>query len=485
MVKARITMILIVTAMFLSFSACTTPPAADTQNAAPARDNAMNTETDTLEPSVVAGIWQGSVKAGGQELRIVFHFQREENGWAATADSPDQGVEGIPVESVTVDGLKIELNIPAVAGQYKGKFDRTDSVFRGKWHQGGGVFALDLERIEKVEAVIRPQDPVPPFPYDETEVTFTNDEAGITLAGTLTVPRRGGPFPAVILVSGSGAQNRNEELMNHRPFLVLADHLTRQGIAVLRYDDRGVGGSGGDPAAATSEDFADDAYAAFTFLTGRPGIDARRTGIIGHSEGGIIAPMVAARAPEVNFIVLLAGSGVPGKELLLQQSAAILRASGAPEAQINAASAVNKSIYDVIISQPDNEKAAEQIQEILGGLGIPQDQMDAQITAMLSPWYRYFLTYDPATSLKNTGCPVLALNGSLDLQVPADQNLAAIEQALNGGGNAQVTTIKLEGLNHLFQHATTGLVQEYAQIEETFAPEALQTISDWILETAR
>ena len=445
----------------------------------------MEQKTESIDPKVLTGIWQGVIKAGGQELRLVFHFAQEGDMWTATGDSPDQGAAGIPVESVEVEGFNISVDVPVAAAKYEGEYDPAKSIIKGKWHQGGGAYAVDLERIEKVEVVVRPQDPVPPFPYDESEVTFPNDKAGITLAGTLTLPRQGGPFPAVILVTGSGAQNRNEEVMNHRPFLVLADHLTRQGIAVLRYDDRGVGGSGGDPVMATSKDFAGDAFAAFTFLAKQPGIDAARTGIVGHSEGGVIAPMIAAAHPEVGFIVLLAGPGFIGSELLLQQSAAILRASGATEDQINKARKANRSVYEIVANEPDDAKAAEEIGKILTGLGIPEDNIAAQISPLLTPWYRYFIGYDPAEDLRNTTCPVLAITGSLDVQVPADENLTAIEQALKEGGNDSVVTKKLEGLNHLFQHATTGLVQEYAQIEETFAPEALQIVSDWIVETTK
>jgi uncharacterized protein len=484
-VKNFVYILIIVTGILFFFTGCGTTQRSDTQTNEPAVEESMEQEMKTIDPAHLIGIWQGLIKAGGQEVRLVFHFAQDGDIWKATVDSPDQGAEGIPVESVEVDSFTINVNIPAAAAKYEGEFDLSKSIIKGKWHQGGGTYAVDLERIEKVETVVRPQDPVPPFPYDEKEVTFPNEEAGITLAGTLTMPRTGGPFSAVILITGSGAQDRNEEVLNHRPFLVLADHLTRQGIAVLRYDDRGVGGSGGNPMTATSVDFAGDAFAAFTFLSDQPGIDAARTGIIGHSEGGIIAPMIASVQPEVRFLVLLAGSGVIGSDLLLMQNAAILNASGATEDQIKKANEVNQTIYEIVATESNNEKAAEKIGKILTGLGIPEDKLAAQISPLLTPWYRYFLSYDPAFGLSNTTCPVLAINGSLDVQVPADENLEAIARVLKEGGNDNVMTVKLDGLNHLFQHATTGLVQEYAQIEETFAPEALQIVSDWILDTTK
>ena len=466
--------ILVAAVLFAALAACTstgkgTPPA-------PAER-----EGDGMKAESLNGIWQGVIKAGGQEVRLVFHLGYEDGAWSATVDSPDQGAKGIPVESVKLDGAKIAIDVPSVAGRYEGIVQEGAASIVGKWLQGGGAFAVDLTRVEAVEQVRRPQDPAPPYPYEEREVRFRDLGAGITLAGTLTVPRQGGPFPAVVLVSGSGAQNRNEEIMNHRPFLVLADHLTRRGIAVLRYDDRGVPPSEGDPALATSRDFAGDALAAFRFLAAQPGVDAARVGIAGHSEGGIIAPMLASEHPEVAFIVLLAGPGFRGYDLLLQQSAAILRASGATEAQIGQAEAANRSIYDVVVGEPDDAKADARIREMLSAMGLKKETIDPQLAALLSPWYRFFVSYDPAGALRNTACPVLALNGSLDLQVPADLNLAAIEKALREGGNSRVTTVRMEGLNHLFQHAKTGMVQEYFQIEETFAPEAMQTVADWIL----
>jgi pimeloyl-ACP methyl ester carboxylesterase len=376
------------------------------------------------------------------------------------------------------------IDVPSIYGRYEGTVQEGATSIVGRWFSGPQSIALDLERVESVEIVRRPQDPVPPYPYEEREVRFRNEAAGITLAGTLTMPREAQAVPAVVLVTGSGSQNRNEEIMNHRPFLVLADYLTRQGIAVLRYDDRGVQDSGGDPTQATTRDFAEDALSAFLFLSAQAGVDPSKVGIVGHSEGGLVAPMVASEHPDVAFIVILAANGYRGDELLLQQSAAILRTSGATEAQIGQAASLNRSLYDVVLSEPDDAKAAARIGEILAGAGMSEDAIDAQVAMLLPPWFRFFLSYDPAEALRKTRCPVLALNGSLDVQVPADLNLAAIEKALREGGNTRVTTIKLEGLNHLFQHAKTGAVQEYAQIEETFAPEAMKIVADWILEQA-
>lgn len=483
-------MIPVAAVLIAALAACTSTglgapaaPAAPAAVAAPAakEGGGMKAETTAVDPAALNGIWQGVIKAGGQEIRLVFNLSFRDGSWTATVDSPDQGVKGIPVASVKLDGAKIAIDVPSIAARYEGIVQDKAASIVGKWLQGGGAFAVDLTRVEAVQQVRRPQDPILPYPYEEREVRFRNPDAGITLAGALTIPRQGGPFPAVVLVSGSGAQNRDEEIMNHRPFLVLADYLTRRGIAVLRYDDRGVSPSEGDPTLATSRDFAGDALAAFRFLSAQAGVDANRVGIAGHSEGGLIAPMLASEHPEVAFIVLLAGPGYRGYHLLLQQSAAILRASGVTEAQIGQAEAASRSIYDVLIDEPDDAKADARIREMLSAMGLKKDAIDAQLPALLSPWYRFFVSYDPAEALQKTTCPVLALNGSLDLQVPADLNLAAVEKALRDGGNSRVTAVKLEGLNHLFQHAKTGLVEEYIQIEETFAPEAMKAVADWIL----
>ena len=463
-------MLILVSIIALVYSGCATSPETEVDTM----------DSDVIDPAILTGIWQGVIKAGEQQLRLVFRISLEDGEWTATAESPDQGVDYIPVASVKINGAEIVIDLPAVAGKFEGEIEPVAPKIAGRWHQGGRDFALDLVKIEKVEKIVRPQDPVPPFPYDVSEVLFANEKAGITLAGTLTVPRGAGPFPAVILVSGSGAQNRDEEVYGHRPFLILADHLTRQGIAVLRYDDRGVGGSGGNPATATSKEFADDAYAAFSFLRNQENIDPERTGIIGHSEGGIIAPMLAAKHPEVGFIVLLGAPGIRGDALLMLQSAAILRAAGAPEEHIRKAAEINRSIYEVILNESDNEKATEKLGSIYKGLGVPEDRMKIEIAPLLTPWFRFFLAHDPAVDLANTSCPVLAVTGSLDVQAPAERNLDAIKEAVTAGGNTRITIVNLEGLNHMLQHAGTGLVEEYGQINETFAPEALETVSSWI-----
>jgi alpha/beta superfamily hydrolase len=339
--------------------------------------------------------------------------------------------------------------------------------------------------------VNRPQEPRSPFPYTTEDVYFTNSEFIITLAGTLTMPEGDGPFPAVIMITGSGAQNRNEELMGHKPFWVIADYLTRNGIAVLRYDDRGVGKSQGNYAAATSADLATDAEAAFKYLKTNSRIDPKAIGLIGHSEGGLIAPIVASSNSQIAFIVSLAGPGVTGEQIILRQGTDISSASGIDKKKINENLSTNKKLFEVIKKEQDNKKAVEEMtslyREILRKQKASPEETDLALKAITAsfnaetiPWFRYFLSTNPGDFWKKVKCPVLALNGEKDMQVAADENLPAIEKALKSGGNNNIKTIKLEGLNHLFQHCKTGLRAEYGEIEETFSSEALKIIVDWI-----
>ena len=333
----------------------------------------------------------------------------------------------------------------------------------------------------------RPQDPEPPYPYQEEEVLFKNENAGVQLAGTLTYPFEGGPFPCVVLITGSGPQDRDETIMDHRPFLVLSDYLTRLGIAVLRYDERGVGESSGDYNTATSADFAEDARAAIDFLQTQPTIDSRRIGLIGHSEGGLIAPMIASQTTNVAFIVMMAGPGLPGDTILLLQHDLLSRAAGVPESYITQTRIIKENVIEIVKQQPDNDAALSEIRHMIYDAypTVSHAQLEylvAEYAEFTSPWMRFFLTYDPRPALEQTQCPVLALNGEKDLQVPPKENLSAIETALQAGGNNQYTIVELPDLNHLFQTAETGAVEEYELIDETIAPAALELMGNWIVE---
>jgi hypothetical protein len=330
----------------------------------------------------------------------------------------------------------------------------------------------------------RPQTPVKPYPYREEDVAFDDGAARVKLAGTLTLPPGPGPFPAVVLIAGSGPNTRDEPILGHKPFLVLADWLTRHGIAVLRYDKRGVGASGGDYAKATTLDFAADAEAAAAYLRGRKEIDPRRVGLIGHSEGGLIAPIVAAKDPKIAFIVMMAGPGVDGLDILMEQGRLITKAMGLTDAQAEKGAALRKTMFDIVRSEKDPQVAAARLKAAADAWAKANDAspqaVELQANLVNTDWFRFFYDYDPAVTLRQLRCPVLALIGSKDLQVPADQNLPAIRAALAHDPGADVE--ELPNLNHLFQTARTGSPGEYAQIEETIAPLALDTITSWILK---
>jgi len=445
--------------------------------------------------SSVEGIWEGSLELPGLQLRVVFHISEEPDGtFSATMDSPDQGAMGIPIDEVTIEDAYIRLELKSAFAVFEGVISQDFSTIEGEWKQAGSSLPLELRHVEKATETRRPQDPEEPYPYEEEEVTYENREAGVILAGTLTYPNSGGPFPVVLLISGSGPQDRNETVLGHRPFLVLSDYLTRRGLAVLRVDDRGVGKSTGDWMQATTEDLSRDVLAGIEFLKDREEIDPTRIGLIGHSEGGIIAPMVAAQSEDVSFIVLMAGTGLPGEEILNMQAELIARAESAPEEAIAKSLERQRGIIAIVKEEKDHEVRKDKLRAIIlesleelpeeqkGALPDPEVYVEAQLVNLLSPWFEYFLTYDPKLALTRVQCSVLAIIGEKDLQVPPKENLSAIREALQQGGNEDYTLLELPGLNHLFQSAETGALSEYAKIEETISPTALETIGDWILE---
>ncbi|HET6583770.1 MAG TPA: alpha/beta fold hydrolase, partial [Nannocystaceae bacterium] len=338
----------------------------------------------------------------------------------------------------------------------------------------------------ELTAVKRPQTPQPPFAYEAIDVVVDHRAASLQLAGTLTVPPGDGPHPVVLLVTGSGAQDRDETIFGHKPFLVLADHLAKHGIAALRLDDRGVGGSGGDPKTSTTADFVGDALAAVAFLRTRPRLDPARIGIIGHSEGAIVAPAAAAADGHIAFVVMLAGSGVPGSEILLDQSETFARAAGKSDAEVAQMLDLQRKLFAAVRSTSDDAQLRATLRPLLAEQpGVDAKAVDAELEVLLSPWYRHFVAYDPGTALRKLETPVLVLNGELDRQVDAELNVPAIVKALKKAGNRRVTVHRLPGINHLFQRAKTGMVDEYGTIEETIAPEVLALVSDWILATAK
>ncbi|MBK7096356.1 MAG: prolyl oligopeptidase family serine peptidase [Saprospiraceae bacterium] len=450
------------------------------------------TGLSNMSAQEISGKWNGMLKIQGIQLRIVMNITKTDTGYVSTMDSPDQGAKGIPVTETTFENSVLKFSITMAGINFEGKM-LNDSLISGNFRQANFDLPLDFTRtvLEKPE-IKRPQNPEKPYPYYEEELTFDNKKAGITLAGTLTLPDKDGRYPAVILITGSGPQNRDEELLGHKPFLVLADFLTKNGIAVLRFDDRGTAESKGDFNTATSADFATDVQAAVNYLKTRPEIINEKIGLMGHSEGGIIAPMVAANSGDIAFIVMLAGTGIRGDKLLLLQQELIGRASGISEKDLKTAEKINRKIFKAILKSKDSEKlktdltnymkqAVKENPEMEIPQGMTVDELiKTQVTQVTSPWMQYFIKYDPVTSLKKVKCPVLAVNGEKDLQVPPKENLEPIKNALLKSGNKNVTTIEFRGLNHLFQECTTGSPSEYGTIEQTFAPVALEEILKWI-----
>jgi pimeloyl-ACP methyl ester carboxylesterase len=415
----------------------------------------------------LAGAWLGALQASPTKwLRSGFYIQvRPDGSFFGTFASLDQSATSRALSRISLDSGRVTMEVSTIAGRYDGTLNADGSQIQGRWTQSGASAALVLNRI-------KPQEPQRPYPYVEEEVTYQNATEAATLAGTLTLPFARGVFPAVILITGSGQSDRDESAFGHRPFLVLADYLTRRGIAVLRVDDRGVGGSTGEVLQATSEDFARDVQAGVEYLKTRRVVDPRRIGLIGHSEGGIIAPLAAVDSNDVAFIVLMAGPGVTGDLVTEGQVASDLKAGGAGQAVIDATIQQQRRVMEIVKTETDPNLAQKKLRD----LGVAE----AQILTLTCPWYRFFVTHDPQETLRKVKCPVLALNGDLDTQVLARVNLPAIEQALREGGNPDLTVQELPRLNHFFQTAQTGNTNEYAFLEETMSPVALETIAAWI-----
>jgi hypothetical protein len=491
-------LLLSVLLMVMLMAGCSRPPAeptptpempAMTPTAEPVPTTAP--EAAPIAEPVLAGQWQGKIVLPGAGLEIIVALAQQDGAWSGTIDVPAQGAAGIPLHDITVDGDAVRFEM--LSGAQLAVFDgqaQPDGSIRGTFAQSGfeGTFEL-----------ARPQEPTAaePLPYVKEEVTFQSGD--VTLAGTLTLPEGDGPFPALILLSGSGQQDRDEALPivpGYRPFREIADTLTRQGIAVLRYDDRGVGGSSGDPTLATSADFADDAEAALGFLQGRADIATQQIGLLGHSEGGLLAAMVAADNPDVAFVISMAGTAVNGYETIVKQVERLALASGASQAEAEAAALQQRAVLDLATEQDWtaleailNQIAREQIAALseaqkaaLGDVdALVQQQIGGQLQIFQSPWYQFFLDYDPAEDLAQVTAPVLGVFGGNDTQVDAEQNSTALQAALERAGNTDVTIQVLPTANHLFQEAATGGVDEYATLPPQLMPEFLEAISQWLL----
>lgn len=436
------------------------------------------------------GLWGGLITSSGIEMEVNFEVQTTAK--RVLLSVPMQKVNDQVGLGLEIKGDSIFFDYSNFGASYKGKYDAEKQEIIGQWTQGLST-ELNLKRIKKKSKIVRLQVPKPPFSYTYENIKFHNEEADIKLAGTLTIPEGEGPFPMAILISGSGPQDRNSEILDHKPFLVIADHLSTNGIAVLRYDDRGVKASEGNFSQSTSADFTTDAAAAIKYAHTLDKIDPDKIGLIGHSEGGLIAPKVAADYGNVDFIVSIAGPAIPISELMTIQNKLVLEKHGMSERGLSIIEAklpgiyaiVNqdkepKDLFDTLIKEVKlfYNELPETDQKLLGQNS--SAYYTAISTSFFTPWFRYFLAYDPGPTWKKVNCPVLALNGSEDIQVSSKENLAAIKKYLNLAGNKNHQEIELEGFNHLMQQCKFCTLQEYGAIETTFDPKALGLITDFL-----
>ena len=449
-----------------------------------AADTASSKAKGSIFP--VEGNWQSALETHGMRLRLQLHVSHDTEGeLIAALDSLDQGVSGLPASKVSLEKTQFYLEIPAVNGSFEGRFDAVKSTLTGKWSQTGAEQDLVFKRSDEPLPLQRPQTPAHPYPYREEIVSFAGSAANVELAGTITLPKGTGPFPAAILIAGSGPLDRDESLAGHKPFLVLADYLTRKGIAVLRYDKRGIGSSTGSVDKTTTLEFASDVQAAVAYLKTRKEINSKRIGLIGHSEGAMIAPYVANHSEDLAWVVLLAAPATKGEDTLMNQSGLIGQVGGLSEPQLLASLTFDQEAYRVVRDEKDPDVIREKVKQLVKESGmdaaLPPTALETQLRMLSSPWFRYFLVYDPLPTLQVLRTPTLALYGQKDLQVSPKFNLELTKKALTEAGNTDFDVRELPDLNHLFQHAYSGSPAEYEAIEETFAPEVLAMISDWIL----
>jgi pimeloyl-ACP methyl ester carboxylesterase len=440
--------------------------------------------------SGVAGHWQGTLAVGPTTLRIALHVRSDGDGTlTATLDSPDQNVKGIPIKQIVLDAETVRFESSIAHASFVGTLK--GNVMEGQFTQGS-TLPLTLTRIDQVHLPARPQEPRPPYPYRVEEVQLSSN--GVGLAGTFTIPEGRGPHAAVVLVAGSGAQDRDAAFAAHKPFLVLADALTRRGIAVLRMDDRGVGGSEGNAKDLTEDAAAADVLAAITYLKSRPEVNAIRLGVAGHREGGFIAAVATTRSVDIRFLIELSAPGLPGDEVLFSQSEAVAKTAGMSAEWIAQQHAIQTLVFKAIRNEADPTRAVRLLnadfqnykdnasaqQRAALELARIEDTLERRFAAVSTPELRAAILSNPAEALKRVRVPVLVLHGARDAQMPAATNLPAIVAALASGGNHDITAVVLPGLNHWFQTCQTCLYWEAGQLEETISPEALRVIGDWI-----
>lgn len=439
----------------------------------------------TVRAQNLIGQWKGTLKVGGQSIPLVFHFSQNNNIWSATMDSPAQDAIGIPVSSVVVNGDSVLLQINAANISYTGKYGTRSAMIDGIFQQNGMQFPLQLQKSTTEAAMPnRPQTPKPPFPYMTEDIQFQNPVSGNTLAGTLTLPKENkNNYTCIVLVTGSGPQNRDEEMLGHRPFAVLADFLTRNGYAVLRYDDRGIGQSTGDYQTATIDSFATDAFAAVNYLKTRK--DIRKIGLLGHSEGGqIITQLATTQQKNIAFMIMMAGPGLRGDSMLLLQTNAIMQKDGFSDSLKNTAQIVNRNIYQIVLQNKNRDTGITKILAYYHSIHPKTSTQELEkLKAQFSPEIYSLLSFDPALYLQKINIPILAINGSEDIQVLPKENLDGIRKATLH--NKKVTIQELPGLNHLFQQCKSCTVTEYGELEQTISPTALDAILAWLNKTIR
>ncbi|MBK8979580.1 MAG: alpha/beta hydrolase [Planctomycetes bacterium] len=445
------------------------------------------------------GSWQGTAELSGFQLHVALHVTTTDTGRSATLELLGERLAGLVVDELESAGDRVRFRVPWMGARFTGTFETEPRrALRGHWLPGAGRIPIVLEAVSEVRRPQRPQDPHGPTPYRSLDVAIGRtlaDGATITLAGTLTLPDRAGPHPAAVLISGSGYQQRDATIRGHRPFLVLADRLTRCGFAVLRYDKRGCGASTGDLAGATSVDLAGDASAALVWLAEQPDVDAQRTGLIGHSEGGMLASMVAAGAEggQVAFVVSLAGIAARGELATVHQAGRMARVDGFHTADVATLVDLQRRWLTVLgaadfeSARRDIAAAARETWDELSDdarrrLGGDVRNLVARGQRFDSPWMRFLVAHDPTADLERVHCPMLALFGSLDVHVDPALHLPASEDALSRGACTDFTVRELAGLNHLFQRCETGAPGEYYGIEQTIAEDVLAILDAWLRE---
>lgn len=438
----------------------------------------------------IEGTWNGNLEVQpGRKILFIFQISNVAGKMETEISIPSQGIKGIKPVLTTLDRGTLFIDAANVGFKYSGSFNQNSSLIEGIFQEGLNKVPLTLSKEIIVDIKLnRPQEPIKPYPYDEEEVRIENKKDKIILAGTLTLPKTSikNP-PVVILISGSGPQDRDESFAGHKPFLVLADYLTRNGIAVLRYDDRGFGSSTGDFSNATTADFANDVLSVIDFLNKRKDINTAKIGLIGHSEGAIIAPMVANTSKDIAFIVMLAGTGILGKEVSLTQAIDYRNFAVPDEQQYRT---YVKNAIEIASSDKEHELIKSELTTFYQNSAILASMLPADankeefienlVATRTTPWIKYFYNYNPATEIKKLNIPAFVLYGGNDTQVPPKYHLEPVKKALSDSKSKDYEVVLLERLNHLFQESKTGHISEYTQIEETFAPKALQMILSWV-----